>query len=87
MNADGTDVRRLTRTPQRYEDSPRWDPSGERLAYEQFQVFGEGIGNYAVMQVNADGTCRTKAVFAPRVFFLAPAWQPGPGREAGRIEC
>jgi TolB protein len=87
MNADGTNIRRLTRTPERYEDSPSWDPSGERLAYEQFRVFGEGIGDYAVVQVNADGSCRTKAVSAPRAFFLAPAWQPGPGREAGRIEC
>ncbi|HSE67103.1 MAG TPA: hypothetical protein VLB12_08960, partial [Gemmatimonadales bacterium] len=33
IDADGTDLRRLTRTPGRFELSPSWDPSGERLAY------------------------------------------------------
>ena len=87
MNADGSGVRRLTHTPNLYESAPSWDPSGERLAYEQLQVIGEGIGSFGPMQVNADGSCASKMFSASRAFFLVPAWQPGPGREAGRIEC
>lgn len=87
IDADGSDVRRLTHTPNLYESAPSWDPSGERLAYERLQVIGEGIGSSGPMQVNADGTCASKMFSASRAFFFAPAWQPGPGREAGRIEC
>jgi Tol biopolymer transport system component len=91
IKADGTGLRRLTRTPGRVELSPSWDPSGERLAYVRLPLLRSdeapfGYGN-ALMQINADGTCQTK-VAAPRLsFFFVPAWQPGPGREAGRIEC
>src|SRR5207342_1773011 len=87
IDADGSGVRRLTHTPNLYESAPSWDPSGERLAYERLQVIGEGIGSLGPMQVNADGTCASKMFSASHAFFLAPAWQPGPGREAGRIEC
>lgn len=90
INADGTGLRRLTRTPGRVEISPSWDPSGERLAYVRLPLVRSedapfGYGN-ALMQINADGTCATR-VPAPRSLFFAPAWQPGPGRGAGRIAC
>lgn len=91
IRADGSGVRRLTRTPGRYELSPGWDPSGERLAYVRLPVDRSEDAPFgfrsALMQVNADGTCQTKVVSAPRRFFFAPAWQPGPDRGAGRIEC
>jgi len=88
MNADGTDVRRLTRTPQLYEDSPSWDPSGERLAFDRLRAVGEGIaGETAFMEINADGTCATRVTSARRWGFVDPTWQPGPGRGAGRIAC
>jgi Tol biopolymer transport system component len=93
VNADGSGVRRLTGTPGSYEFAPSWDPSGERLAYVRFSAVslgGErpGTGN-GVMQINADGTCPTKVFSSPRAAssLFAPTWQPGPGREAGRIEC
>lgn len=91
INADGTGLRRLTHTPGRLELSPSWDPSGQRLAYVRLPVLRSedapfGYGN-ALMEINADGTCQTK-VFTPRPsLYFSPAWQPGPGREAGRIEC
>jgi TolB protein len=90
-NADGTGLRRITRTPGRPELFPSWDPSGERLAYVRFSAAGTevsafGLGD-ALMQVNADGTCQTKVMSSPRMALYTPAWQPGPGREAGRIEC
>jgi hypothetical protein len=45
------------------------------------------------MQVNADGTCPSRIsapVLRPNDHWVAfdfPVWQPGPGREAGRIAC
>ena len=78
--AGGAGMRRITRTPELQEETPSWDPSGERLAYVQ--------DSSVVMQINPDGTCRTK-VFekGDDVALFGPAWQPGLGREAGRIDC
>ncbi len=91
VEADGTGVRRLTRTPRLAEFFASWDPSGERLAYMRFgrgssEATSLGIGD-TLMQVNADGTCPTTLLSAPGTGFYVPAWQPGPGREAGRIAC
>jgi len=90
MNADGSQARRLTKTPGKLESWPSWDPSGERLAYAQFGSGSLadllGLGN-AVMQINADGSCRKKLLSERGAAFYGPAWQPGPGREAGRVEC
>lgn len=83
---------RLTRTWQQGEATPSWDPAGERIAYSQPTGPLGFLGlSERVMQINADGSCR-RGLFAPRrsnVFasYLSPAWQPGPGREAGRINC
>ena len=91
INADGTGLRRLTRTPGQPELWPSWDPSGQRLAYVRLPLVRSedaifGYGN-ALMEINADGTCQTRA-FSPRPSLsFSLAWQPGPGREAGRIEC
>jgi Tol biopolymer transport system component len=91
IGADGTGIRRLTRTPGRDEFFASWDPSGMRLAYMRFsnqdsESASEGIGD-ALMQINADGSCDTKVLSARRVGFYMPTWQPGPGREAGPIPC
>lgn len=90
-SADGSHVRRLTFTPAKREEGPSWDPSGERLAFAQFpsKLTWEartGIGS-AIIEINADGTCRHRLLFTYGLSYWAPAWQPGPGREAGRIEC
>lgn len=78
--AEGSGMRRITHTPELQEGAPSWDPSGERLAYAQ--------DSSVVMQINLDGTCRT-TVFRGNddVALFGPAWQPGLGREAGRIDC
>jgi Tol biopolymer transport system component len=91
LNADGTGLRRLTHTPGRAELSPTWDPSGERLAYVRLPGVSSDEAPFgsraALMQVNADATCQEVVVSKPATFFFTPAWQPGPGRGAGRIEC
>jgi Tol biopolymer transport system component len=91
VDADGTGIRRLTRTPGLTELSPSWDPSGERLVYVRLPIARSEEAFFGfrtvLMQVNADGSCQAKVVSAARTFFFMPAWQPGPGRGAGRIEC
>ncbi|HET7509409.1 MAG TPA: hypothetical protein VFJ65_04090 [Solirubrobacterales bacterium] len=89
-NADGSGLTKLTQT-RNLELLPSWDPSGQRLAYTQFR-FGGGEANFfgigdSIMEVNADGTCRTKILSSPNVILYGATWQPGPGREAGPIAC
>jgi Tol biopolymer transport system component len=90
---EGTSARRLTRTRDRIELAPSWDPSGQRLAYidSPLQAYGRSgieypFGN-SIRQVNADGTCSRKTISQPDVVLYGAAWQPGASREAGRIEC
>jgi Tol biopolymer transport system component len=88
--ADGTDLTKLTHT-RNLELSPSWDPSGERLAYTLLRVSGSeadalGIGD-SIMEINGDGTCRTKVLSVPKASLYGATWQPGPGREAGPIAC
>ena len=96
MSADGTALARLTRTPWIAESHPSWDPSGQRVAFNSFRIgrnpidafFDDllPIGN-SIVQVNADGTCREKLISLRGAAIYGVTWQPGPGREAGRIEC
>lgn len=87
VNADGSGARRITHTARGGELLPSWDPSGERLTYLEFRAVGsEGLA-FRLMQINADGSCPTKLRSAPRTFLIVSAWQPGPGRGAGRIAC
>jgi Tol biopolymer transport system component len=88
--ADGSGLTKLTRT-RNLELLPSWDPSGQRLAYTMLSpVLGEatalGIGD-SIMEINADGSCRTKVLSLPHSSLYGATWQPGPGREAGPIAC
>jgi Tol biopolymer transport system component len=93
VGADGTGLRRLTKTRYQAEAFPSWNPSGERLAFVRYlpepvesELLQTGIGA-SVMQMNADGTC-PREILEPSVEAIyGAAWQPGPGREAGRIPC
>jgi TolB protein len=78
--------RRLTRTPHGYELFASWDPSGERIAFARFRGRHFEWAN-SIVQINADGTCETEVLSRKRTVFYGPAWQPGPGREAGPIDC
>lgn len=87
----GSQPVRLTHTPRMVEMGSSWDPSGERLAFVQFgtgSAFFEtfGMGN-SIEQMNADGTCRKTLLTFRKAALFGAVWQPGPGREAGRIEC
>lgn len=87
--SNGTDLRRIS--DGEAEHWPTWDPSGQRLAFVRYdgKVFPQsllGIGD-SLVEINADGSCERKIGSADSVAVNAPAWQPGPGREAGRIPC
>lgn len=80
-------LRRLTHTSPGYELFPSWDPSGERIAFVRFRGRHFEWAN-SVVQINADGTCEKEILpLKRRTVYGGPAWQPGPGREAGRIRC
>jgi Tol biopolymer transport system component len=87
----GGELRRLTKTPKLGESEPSWDPSGQRLAYMEAsplasQMAAAGFGA-RLRAINADGTCVTDLLHFPNAMLYGPAWQPGPGREAGPISC
>ncbi len=91
MRTDGSERRRLTNTAEAIELAPSWDPSGERLAFTRIRHPSTeagllGFGD-VIAEINADGTCAVNVLSAPRVVYFGAAWQPGPGREAGRIAC
>lgn len=91
VRSEGGGLRRITRGPGN-DYSQTWDPSGERLAFirylpERSDPEGLGYGS-AVLQVNADGSCLSPMLLpSPDIAFFGVAWQPGAGREAGRIRC
>jgi Tol biopolymer transport system component len=96
INADRSSRRRLTDTPAKAERPASWDPSGQRLVYTTKSAPTErasGDLEASVMQINADGTCLSRVPIpmlrarGHEVSFHYPSWQPGPGREAGRIDC
>lgn len=90
MKADGSEPRQLTATPGKLELWPSWDPSGQRLAVARLRgggLFGLlGFGD-SIVEMNADGTCPGTVLASRNLAFYGPTWQPGPGREAGRIDC
>lgn len=85
VNRDGSGLRRLTDVLGGLVGAPNWDPSGERLTYSQ--TTGGLSLSTAIMEVNADGSCRTKILGQTGAVFFAATWQPGQGRGAGRLEC
>jgi Tol biopolymer transport system component len=89
-NADGTDRRRLTRTPKGLELWPSWDPSGRRLVVTRLTGGTErallGLGD-AVIEMNADGSCPRTVLRDRDIAFFGATWQPGPGHEAEPIGC
>lgn len=89
MKADGSEPRQLTATPGKLELWPSWDPSGGRLAFAQLRggFLGQlGFGD-SIVEMNADGTCPGTVLASRNLAFYGPTWQPGSGREAGRIDC
>jgi TolB protein len=60
MNADGSDVARLTNDPEAHEDSPGWSPDGQHL------VFTSVRGNEDLWVMRADGSDKKLLLGGPR---------------------
>jgi Tol biopolymer transport system component len=71
MNADGSDVTRLTNLPGA-EGDPSWSPDGTRIA---FYGVGEG-GNQNIYVVNADGSGLQRLTGDPNAKDWYPDWSP-----------
>ncbi len=87
IDADGSGVRRLTRTPGRPELYPSWDPSGERLAYIRLPATRSedapfGFRN-TLMQVNADGRLPDEGGLRAYHLFLRARLAAGPRPRGG----
>lgn len=78
--------RRLTRTPDKDEMMASWDPSGERIAFARFRERHYDWAD-SILEINADGSCEREVLSRRRTIYYSLAWQPGPGREAGAIDC
>jgi hypothetical protein len=70
MNADGTDVRQLTATPER-ESNPTWSPDGQKIAFVRRFESGGGGG---IVVMNADGS-GAQTVLPPQGV-TALGWSP-----------
>jgi TolB protein len=72
MNADGTEVRRLTKDPA-LDDFPAWSPDGTTIAF-----VSNGDGNFEIYSMNADGTGVRRLTNDPPMD-IHPAWSPAIG--------
>ena len=97
--ASGGGLRQVTHTKRAVEEAPRWDPSGQRLAYTDWRPFDYGKESSSVQElvgyefsksvrvINADGTCPTTILSGLDSIHFAAVWQPGLAREASPIIC
>lgn len=76
LEADGTDLTRLTRTPAA-EANPIWSPLGGRLAFE----YGGALGSTEIVVTRADGNGRRRLT-RNSVDDVAPTWSPDGARLA-----
>ena len=73
MNADGSDVTRLTENPG-HDWRPDWSPDGQLIAFTS-----ERDGDLDIYVMNADGSGVTQLTNNPG-YDLDPAWSPGGGK-------
>ena len=88
MDADGGDLRRLTRTRDLNERAPSWSPDAELLAYQR----GNDTGNTertVVATVRADGSCPRAVAFdrGGAISYGTPAWRPGRTESTSHLRC
>lgn len=74
VDADGTDLTKLTRTERRFELSPAWSPDGSRIVFSS----GPSAFDLIIVRMAADGSRRTAVFPGTNHWFDWPDWQPLP---------
>jgi Tol biopolymer transport system component len=80
MNADGTDVRRLTTDPA-HDEGPIWSPDGTKIAFAS-----ERGGSEDIWVMEPDGSDPRRLTDDP-ARDESPDWQPIPFATAGHVAC
>jgi len=72
IRADGTGLRRLTKTPKVTEESPTWSSDGRRIAFSRHGQVG---GAASVDVIGVDGSAPRRVVTVPSGWAF-PTWSP-----------
>jgi Tol biopolymer transport system component len=73
MNADGSNVRRLTHTPDLNETFPDWSPDGTQILFFSYPTRGQRQDIYVM---DMDGTNIHQLTDSPRIVDEDPIWSP-----------
>jgi TolB protein len=73
IRANGTGLRRLTKTPSISEDAPSWSPDGRRIAFARYGLLGTPGFIYTM---NVDGSGVRRLLSIPGGGWGFPSWSP-----------
>jgi TolB protein len=76
MNADGTDVVRLTTEPDVNDVFPAWSPDGTKIAFDSTRGQGNGGPNIWVMHADGTNPVQISDGGGPSASDEAPKWSP-----------
>jgi Tol biopolymer transport system component len=78
MQADGSEQRRVTNTPNLNEREPAWSSDGSLIAYQRGEVVGNAEGT-GVFAIRLDGSCGFEVAYDREltIWYASPRWRPG----------
>ena len=74
MNADGSDLNRLTNNPD-WDEKPRWSPDGKKIAFMSIVIDANDDRHWEVYVMNSDGSDKRRLTFN-RGANANPWWSP-----------
>ena len=76
ISADGSGLRRLTRTGEAEDHGPAWSPDGTRLAFARRENTGRSVWITNIWVIDADGSAPRMLTSAPEDHNTDPNWSP-----------